>query len=149
MTPFPSKCVLDAGVAVKLFIVEPLSEIATALFTQLKNTPPIGLYVPDLFFVECTNVLWKQTRRGGYPSDKAKQSVNYLEVLPFHVTPTKELIQEAFEIGLSYGVTAYDASYVALSKQLQVPMITADEKLVRLLANSPHNVQWLGDFSVP
>ncbi len=148
MNPFPPQCVLDAGVAVKLFIVEPLSEITTALFAQLKNTPPIDLYVPDLFFIECANVLWKHTRRGNYPTDQARQSIDYLTLLPFHTTSTKELMEEAFEIGALYGATIYDASYVALTKRLQLPLITADEKLVRLLATSPYDVQWLGDFSV-
>jgi predicted nucleic acid-binding protein len=39
-------------------------------------------------------------------------------------------------------------SYVALAQRLNVPMVTADEKLMRLLAGSGHAVQWLGALSV-
>ena len=67
--------VVDASVAIKLFIKEPFSDQAESLFSILEAAPA-ALYVPDL------------------------------------------------------DITAYDGCYVALGKQLKIPVVSADEKLV-------------------
>lgn len=44
-------CVVDASVGIKLFLVEPLADLADALFLHLNDDPPARLHLPDLFFV--------------------------------------------------------------------------------------------------
>jgi predicted nucleic acid-binding protein len=56
---------------------------------------------------------------------------------------------EAVQIGLDYGVTVYDGCYVALSRQVSVPLLTLDEKLVNSLAASSFDVQLFTNFLVP
>lgn len=64
MTPAePLDCVVDASVGVKLFLIHPLSDEAHGLFTCLASDPPAHLYVPDLFYTECTNIFWKYVQR--------------------------------------------------------------------------------------
>jgi predicted nucleic acid-binding protein len=60
-------CVLDASIGIKLFLAEPLSARVDALFDHLTDALPARFYVPDLFYIECANVLWKSVRRFGYP----------------------------------------------------------------------------------
>lgn len=48
------KCVVDASVAIKKFIIEPLTPKVDQLFAHL-NDPNARLYIPDLFYIECTN----------------------------------------------------------------------------------------------
>jgi hypothetical protein len=48
---------------VKLYLPEPLGTEAVALFNLLTATPPAEFYVPDLFYVECGNIFWKQVRK--------------------------------------------------------------------------------------
>jgi hypothetical protein len=43
------KCVIDANVALKLFFVQPLSEMADALFAHLEADIQARFYVPDFF----------------------------------------------------------------------------------------------------
>ncbi len=74
--------VVDASVGIKLFLVEPLSDRADALFSHVADDPPSRFYVPDLFFIECTNILWKYVQRFGYPADAAGQDVAALTKLP-------------------------------------------------------------------
>ncbi|HKZ84931.1 MAG TPA: type II toxin-antitoxin system VapC family toxin, partial [Anaerolineae bacterium] len=62
MNRTPLECVVDASVGIKLFIAEPLSNLADALFAHLAADPPGRLMVPDLFFIECANILWKHVR---------------------------------------------------------------------------------------
>ena len=54
--------VIDASVGLKLFIDDPLSEVVHDLFCQLAHDPPARFYVPDLFYIEIANVLWKYVR---------------------------------------------------------------------------------------
>lgn len=42
------RCVVDASVAIKLFVEQPQSDVATELFAQLGADPPATLYVPEL-----------------------------------------------------------------------------------------------------
>jgi predicted nucleic acid-binding protein len=140
------ECVVDASVGIKLFVVEPLSDRADALFARLTATPPARLYVPDLFFIECTNILWKYVWRFGYSSEAAQQDVFDLTRLPFQVASMVDLAEAALALAIAQQVTAYDAAYVALAQRLSLPLVTADEALVRHLAGAGFDVRWLGEW---
>lgn len=139
-------CVVDASVGIKLFLVEPLSERADTLFAHLTDDPPSRFYVPDLFFIECTNILWKYVRRFGYPTDAAQQDVADLVRLPLQVVPTAALAEAALELSVQHGSTAYDAAYVALARRLSLPQVTADEALARRFEDTDLDVRFLGDW---
>ena len=143
------ECVVDANVAIKLFIVETLSEQADALFAQLAQDPPARFYVPDLLFVECANILWKHVRRFGYPVASALEDMADLRALALQSVSTADLIADALAIAIAYEITAYDASYVALAHHLSVPFVTADEALVRKLDGTGYDILSLGSFTSP
>jgi predicted nucleic acid-binding protein len=146
MTSERFDCVVDASVGIKLFVVEPLSDRADALFAHLADDLPARLYVPDLFFVECTNILWKYVRRFGYPADAARQDVVDLTRLPLQIVSTVALAEAALELSVQHGSTAYDSAYIALARQLSLPLVTADEALVRRFENTELDVRFLGDW---
>lgn len=139
-------CVVDASVGCKLFVVESLSDRADALFDQLARDPPARLYVPDLFFVECGSILWKYVQRHSYSAEDAHHDVLDLVRLPLRAVPVRELIGDAMALSLAYGITAYDAVYVALSRQLSLPLVTADQVLLRRLVGSPFDLRYLGEW---
>lgn len=138
-------CVVDASVGIKLFLVEPLADQADTLFTSLNAAPPSRLYVPDLFYVERTNVLWNYVHRFGYSPEAARQDVADLVRLPLQVASTAGLAEAALTLALEHGATADDAAYVALAQKLALPLVTADETQVRRLAGTGLDVRWLGD----
>ncbi len=140
--------VIDASVGIKLFVVEELSEVVDQLFEQLTIDPPAQFYVPDLFFIECTNILWKYVWRFDYPAENAQQDVIDLRALALTTISTADLLKPALELALKYNITAYDASYVTLANQLALPLVTADTRLVRKLADSDIDVRDLKDVTV-
>lgn len=140
----PFDCVVDANVGIKLFLMEPLSEQAYTLFAHLSDELPAQLYVPDLFFIECANILWKYARRFGYPAADALQDIGALAQLPLQRVAMAALVEAALELALRYSSTAYDSAYVALAQRLGLPLITADEALVRRFAGSGLDVRFLG-----
>lgn len=149
MTTAPLRCVVDASVGIKLFLAEALSDRADALFLHLAADPPAQIFVPDSFYIECANILWKHMRRSGYPSDQARKALGDLSALALRSVPTVELMKDALEVGVQETITAYDACYVALARRLGVSAVTADEKLARALAGVSYDVHWLGDFPIP
>ena len=140
--------VIDASVGIKLFVVEDLSEVADQLFDQLTAEPPAQFYVPDLFFIECTNILWKYVWRFDYPPENARQDVIDLRDLALTTVSTADLIEPALELALKYNITAYDASYVTLAEQLALPLVTADTTLVGKLTGSKIDVRDLKSLAV-
>jgi predicted nucleic acid-binding protein len=139
-------CIVDASVGIKLFLIEDLSDVADRLFDQLAQDLPARFYVPDLFFVECANILWKYVRRFGYPPTKAYQDVADLAALALTTVSTADLLQPALELALTYDVTAYDATYAALAQRLTLPLITADAALALKLQGSDVIVQTLEEL---
>ena len=139
-------CVVDASVGIKLFLSEPLSERADALFDHLRDALPARFYVPDLFFVECANVLWKYVRRFGYPAEAARQDVADLVRLPVQPVSTAALAESALLLAVRWEITAYDATYVALADRLALPLVTADEAMVRKLTGAGLDARFVGDW---
>src|SRR5262249_39157506 len=126
MIAVPIACVVDAGVGIKLGITEALSSETYALFAHLAHDPGARFYVPDLFDIECANILWKHTQRSGYPLPDAQLNLATLTTLALQRLPVTSLATDALAIAASTGITAYDACYVAASHKLGVPLITAD-----------------------
>jgi predicted nucleic acid-binding protein len=145
MTAYPRRCVVDASVGIKLFIAEPLSEQAQRLFDGLAADPPAEYHVPDLFFIECANILWKTTRRFGRPLEDSQADLADLGKLALRVVSTTDLMEEALTLAVQTGLTAYDACYAALARRLDLPLVTADQPLVRA---APWAI-WLGDLNDP
>ena len=76
-------CVVDASVAIKLFLDEELSDRARNLIGQLGRGSPPRFYVPDHFFIECANVLWKYVSFFDYGREAALEDLMDLRQLPW------------------------------------------------------------------
>lgn len=136
--------VIDASVAIKLFITEEFSESVARLLARLADDPPLALAVPDLFYIECANILWKHINRFGYPPENARKDIESLAQLAIDSHPTATLVTAALDLAMDRSISAYDACYVALAQRLGVPLITADEKLARRFVNTSYKVVWIG-----
>jgi len=144
VTSLPKPCVVDASVGIRLFLPEEHAEQVQKLFESALDDPCDTIFVPDLFFIECANVLWKKVRRGEYSQDMARQNLADLLALDLPTTPTSELMARALQIACEHGVTAYDACYVALAEVKEAPLLTADNRLRDALAGA-FNVTLLGE----
>lgn len=137
-----SRFVVDASVGIKLFVEEPLSDQAHALFTKLTKDPPAELYVPDLFYIACTNILLKYMRRFGRSLEDSQADLADLKTLALKTVSTAELMEDAILLASQKNLTAYDACYAVLARQLNIPLITADKPM----AQAVEWAVWLGDF---
>ncbi|MBE0680370.1 MAG: type II toxin-antitoxin system VapC family toxin [Anaerolineales bacterium] len=138
------RCVLDASVGIKLFVEEEFSDKVQRLFSKLAEDPQAEIHVPDLFYIECANILLKYTRRFNRPLEDSLKDIKDLNDLALKSTSTSELIEDALEFASEKNLTAYDACYAALARRLALPLVTADAPL----ANAVDWAVWIGDFEV-
>lgn len=141
-------CVLDASVAAKWVLPakgEPLAAEAVRLLETF-TAGNIHFSVPDLFWTELGNILWKSVRLGRITGQAAADSIGWLDGLPIATSPTKPLIREAVTIAISFDRTVYDAAYLALAVVSGRSLITADERLVNAVG-SRFPVRWLGSVA--
>lgn len=143
-----ARLVIDASVGIKLVIAEAGSDAAHALFSHAADTAGSRLYVPDLFFTECANVLWKYVKRFGYPAKDARKSIERLFGLGLVKLETDLFLEKAFGIAVAHEISVYDACYMAASKHVCAPLITADERLIKKLAKIACPPRLLGTFDL-
>ncbi|HRF50927.1 MAG TPA: type II toxin-antitoxin system VapC family toxin [Anaerolineales bacterium] len=137
------QCVIDANVALKLFIEQPGSDQADALFARLGTDALARFYAPDLLFAEVASVLAKYVGLRMMTAVAARKSVKELVGLGLVSIPTAELVPEALEIAVKHQVSGYDACYVVLSARLSMPFVTADERLFNGLAGRGYDLRLL------
>lgn len=144
MTEVVLRCVLDASVGIKLFVEEEFSDKVQRLFAKLADDPQVEIHVPDLFYIECANILLKYTRRFDRPLEDSLADLKDLNELALTVTSTTELIEDALKLANEKKLTAYDACYAVLAQKLDLPLVTADAPL----AKGIDWAVWIGDLEI-
>lgn len=137
--------VIDANVAAK-WCLPPLDEAFIPQANRLADqhvAGKISLLVPDLFWCELANVLWKAARRGRISSESAPVRLGKIASLGLTTVPSADLVSDALQIAMLHDRTVYDSVYVALAVRYTIDLITADERLANALA-AHQPVKWLG-----
>lgn len=86
-----TKFVIDANVAIKWVLPEIYTEIALRLLDDDANV----LLVPDFFFPEIGNILWKRIRRGELTLEQAKENLAELKTVNLQIYASEPLISSA------------------------------------------------------
>jgi predicted nucleic acid-binding protein len=139
--------VLDASVAAKWMLPaknEPLRAEAYKILVGYAASE-FELLVPDVFWAECGNILWKAVRQVRLSRADAEVALSSMLRRDFHTFPSANLLPEALPIAFTYGQAVYDCLYVALAVQSEAQLITADQQLANALA-ARLPVKWLGAF---
>jgi predicted nucleic acid-binding protein len=137
--------VIDASVAAKWFLPatgETLVDEALQ-FLRRYTDGQIRLIVPDLFWAEFGNILWKAVRQGRWTKGAADAALATMTGQLLPTFPSRSLLAEAFSLATTFERTVYDSLYVALAVNSKAQLVTADERLARAVA--PYlPVKWLG-----
>ncbi|NOZ76486.1 MAG: type II toxin-antitoxin system VapC family toxin [Euryarchaeota archaeon] len=123
------KIVVDASVAVKWFLEEVHSEKAEALLKDYARGL-VDLVSPDLMPYEVLNALRYNLDFGKADLEKVASVIEGYQLLlvPFNAGTT-------IDMAYDHGITIYDATYVALAKEMGIEFYTADERLLDKLAD--------------
>lgn len=118
--------VIDASVLIQAYVKEEQSDNVLAFLSGLETPGKLTLHVPEFCLLECTNVIWKHVRLHGMPVQQAKRAIQHLSQLPLTIQPAVEYLEAALMLGIQNGLAIYDALYLALAADLNIPLLTAD-----------------------
>lgn len=125
--------VLDASIAVAWVVPSQASEYASRIRRRAKREP---YHVPALFPAEVSNVLVTLERRSILSPEGAASAARVLNRLDPIVHPIESDIAELRQLAFRYGLSAYDATYLALALDLHLPVACGDRPLRRALARA-------------
>ena len=86
-------------------------------------------WAPPVWELEFANVLRSACSRQRMTAEAAQQVIARMMALPIEVERQPAPPSEILALCLRFGLTAYDASYLALALRLQIPVATLDEDL--------------------
>jgi predicted nucleic acid-binding protein len=115
--------VVDASALVELLLQ---LERAPAVLQAIGDTQMVA---PDVINPEVLWALRRRERLGSLRADRAGQAVEDLLDAPLHRFPTLPLLPVVWSLRVK--VTSYDACYVALARELDCVLVTADRRLSR------------------
>ena len=122
--------VLDASAAVEVLLQ---TEVGIALTGRLL-APETSLHAPYLLDVEVAQVLRRFALRGDIEPARARQALEDLADLPVERYPHEILLPRIW--ALRENLTAYDATYVALTEILGATLLTRDARISRASGHS-------------
>jgi len=120
---------IDASVAIKWLI----SEAGTPEALALRNNP---LIAPDLLMSECANILWKKVQRKELQKNEALLAARLLQGAEIELVPTRSLLETTTQLAIELAHPAYDCVCLALAMERGCRFITADDRLLRKIAES-------------
>lgn len=135
--------IIDASIVAKWLLpdeYDPEADIIKDAFADRE----ISVIVPNLIFYEINNLLKSATLNKRINVKDATDFYKNFLNFDFTIYWSKELLKDTLQKALDLNISSYDASYVVLAQNLQIPLYTADEKLVRK-ANNPF-VKSLKDY---
>ncbi|HET8997852.1 MAG TPA: type II toxin-antitoxin system VapC family toxin [Acetobacteraceae bacterium] len=133
--------VVDASVAVKWVVQEDHSACAVRLLAYQAR------HAPAHWQAEAVNALWSKVFKRELPAEDAAERASVLLRAPVIGASISELMPLAFSISVAQSVTVYDSLYLALAEKLDIPLVTADRRLIARMAGSSSagRLIWVGD----
>lgn len=118
--------VLDNSVVCGWFLGDQANDYTEAIGQRLLDDRAI---VPVIQELELANVLRTACRRQRLDAARAQDILTQLTGLPIEVDPARWRPAELLALSLRFNVSSYDACYLALALQRQLPIATCDEAL--------------------
>ena len=138
--------ILDASVAVKWFVREPLRDKALQVRKDYAEGK-IDLLAPSLIRYEIGNAL--RFHPGSSPRELADavNTVSGMQIDDGELSP--EIVETASEIAFQEKLTFYDGIYLALAEKHVARLLTDDRKLYREVRKRSKLLQLLADYESP
>ncbi len=137
------RVVLDASVAVKWCLPDENLTSQAGRLLDAYHEREMRFLVPDLFWLELANALWKAVWKSKIDAGRADRALSRVRDLGIPTVASFDSVPNAMQLAITHGRTVYDSLYVALALRLHAELITADERLANALA-ARFPVKWLG-----
>ncbi len=137
--------VVHSSISVKWYVSEVYTTEARAIFGEYQ-AGAFNLLAPNLIYAEFGNIIWKKHVFQGLPKPEAESAIAEFRALPLVITPIADLLEEAYQIAVTYRRSVYDCLYLALSRREGCRFVTADEKLINALGGAFPNAVWIANW---
>jgi len=140
-----SRWVVDASVAMK-WCLPSTAEECIPQATRLLDSYTRSLaqfVVPDLFWLELANGLWKAVWKKKIDQPWAERAYAKVADLAIPTASSFGFVPQALQLAEQYQRTVYDSIYVALALNTGAELVTADERMANVMA-ARFPVTWLG-----
>lgn len=119
--------VLDTSVVVKWFIQEQDSDKATNL-RHAHGRAELLLHAPDILLMELANALRYSPL---VSAEETSQALRLFYGLSINIVPFDlGTLISSTTLSLEHDLAVYDAYFLALAQALEIPLITADRKML-------------------
>jgi predicted nucleic acid-binding protein len=118
--------VVDASVAIAWLFEDEVTPETEAVLDRLSDQEA---HAPGLWELEVANVVLSAERRGRISEIASAQIMERLGDLPIRINPDNPRLHHLLEVARRYGLTSYDAAYLTLALQLNLPLATLDRNL--------------------
>jgi predicted nucleic acid-binding protein len=139
--------VVDASVAAKWYLRDETDvEQADLLLTRF-SLGELVLVAPEQIRYEIPATISVATvgTRPRMSRDDGRAAIESFLALGVHTFGTDDLILSAFALVHQHAIAFYDALYLALATILEIPFITADNRLYQRIAGI-EGVLWISDY---
>lgn len=139
--------VVDASVAVKWHLPdEEYADVATLLLREF-TTGALTLVAPSQIRYEVPSAIIAAviSRQGRLTPEQGQAAIREFLSLGIITIDRDELFLATFPLVRQYGIAFYDAVYLALARELRLPLITADRRFYQRTSQLPE-VRWIGAY---
>ncbi len=122
----PTTLVVDASVVVKWFVPETDTSEAVAI-RDAHASQEISLFAPDLLVYEVANALRHRSDVAAVDVEAGIKALFELDLSL--IAPTTASVSGAASLARMMDITVYDSTYLALARDLDCKLVTADRIL--------------------
>ena len=123
-----SHLVLDASAALEAVLGR---SQATAVIDHLERAARVT--VPDLFFAEAANALWKYVKAGELTAEEGQALLASACALADESVSAEDLVTEALATAAAFDHSVYDVLYAVVARRAGAAVCTMDRRLCKLL----------------
>ena len=144
MEEFGKLVVIDASVVLSWLLPDEGLVVAANRLYDRYVLGRIQLVAPTILIYEVINALRMAVLRKRLAWNSAKEVLSYFVELGVQFEKQESDARFILDLARRFGLSAYDAAYIALGKKLKAVIYTADRRLVKAVGTSV-NIKLLGE----
>jgi predicted nucleic acid-binding protein len=126
----PGTFVVDCSIAAKWVLPEPDRAPALGLFDRYASGEVL-LIAPDILLAEFASLVAKRHRRKQLSAEQAHQAFSLMVKCAPRLFDMRPRLFRALELSVRYQLSLWDCVYLALAREHDCPVLTADRRLFR------------------
>jgi predicted nucleic acid-binding protein len=137
--------VIDASVALKWYLMDEENHHEAMNMLTEYIAGDLDIIGPSLLEYEVINGLIVAGRRGRIPEKDIMSAIDGFTGLGISLHSISLYYDKALDYCWKYGISLYDASYLALAEKAKAQVITADSNLYKKAGKKIQSLKWIGD----